>query len=281
MWVIHMSRPVVFDHDQSCYLRKDGSGGLSVSRMSVMTRVKTGKVSVSSVFVRVCTPTVAGRGTAKKSIAPSPWAVGIGAAVALTLAAGPGYADGAVLRDQPTVPGAPTGVVAYPTDPLGSVIRVQWNPAFDGGSAVQGYTVTASPGGQTCSDTGFFCYFSGLAKNRSYTFTVSARNAMGLSQPSEPSAPVRVWGTVEVTAMKPGNKRVKVSWSNADNPALLGFTVRSLKGSHRCVAGKGVDNCTVKGLKNGKRYRFQVLSRTINGQLVSSASAPVKPRRAG
>lgn len=92
-------------------------------------------------------------------------------------------------------PGAPTGVAATPGD---GVAAVQWAaPTDTGGSAITGYTVTASgPPGRTCTTTGALaCTVAGLTNGTAYTFTVVATNATGhtsgASQPSQPVIPVR------------------------------------------------------------------------------------------
>ena len=53
-------------------------------------------------------------------------------------------------------------------------------PASDGGAYIRSYTVTASPGGQTCTATdGRGCVISPLAAAAPYSFAVTASNAVG------------------------------------------------------------------------------------------------------
>ena len=95
-----------------------------------------------------------------------------------------------------TKPDAPTGVSA--TSGGNASTTVSWTAPSDGGSAITGYTATSNAG-QTCSSTTTTtCSVTGLTNGTSYTFTVTATNTIGTSEPSSasssatPAAPVVV-----------------------------------------------------------------------------------------
>jgi len=85
--------------------------------------------------------------------------------------------------------GAPAGVVGLGLD---SAVTVSWaGPGTTGGSPITKYTVSASPGGKTCTTAGALsCRITGLANHTAYTFTVQAANVVGNGPKSAPSAPV-------------------------------------------------------------------------------------------
>jgi hypothetical protein len=94
----------------------------------------------------------------------------------------------------PTAPAAPTAVVASPAN---SSATLSWTAPSDGGSQISSYTVTPYVGTAAQPATivkgapaPTSATVTGLVNGTTYTFTVSATNAVGTGQPSAPSNPI-------------------------------------------------------------------------------------------
>ena len=179
-------------------------------------------------------------------------------------------------------PGAPTGVTATAGNGQATVTWVA--PASNGGSPITGYTVTAAPGGQTCSTTGALsCTVTGLTNGTSYTFTVVATNSVGSSGASAPSAstvPVAVPGAPSGVMAVGGDRMATVSWVapvSTGGASITGYTVTAAPGGQTCSTN-GAVSCTVAGLTNGVSYTFTVAATNSAGSgAASAASNPVVP----
>jgi hypothetical protein len=155
-----------------------------------------------------------------------------------------------------------------------------WAAPAANGSPITGYTVTAAPGGATCTTTGALsCTVTGLTNGTAYTFTVVATNAIGTSAPSAPSAAVTPTAPAGVPAAPaapsavPGDRQAFVTWAApaANGSPITGYTVTAAPGGATCTT-TGALSCTVGGLTNGTAYTFTVVATNAIGN--SAPSAP-------
>ena len=180
----------------------------------------------------------------------------------------------------PIAPGVPTGISANGSN--GSAIVSFTAPGDNGGSAITGYTVTATPvGGGTpiaASGTSSPITVTGLTNGTGYTFTLQATNAAGTSTSSSASA------AVTPAPIAPGVPTA-ITVTTANGEATITFTGPSLTGSGaitgytiRATAADGsviTVNVTgspakITGLTPGKSYRFTVIANNSAGASESS-----------
>lgn len=102
------------------------------------------------------------------------------------------------------VPAAPT--VGVPTAGNGQVSVAFTAPASNGGSAITSYTATSAPGGFTASGVGSPLVVTGLSNGTTYTFTVTATNAIGTSTPSASSIAATPKSGQTITFLNPGTQ---------------------------------------------------------------------------
>jgi len=179
-------------------------------------------------------------------------------------------------------PDPPTGVTAVAGD---TQADVSWTaPGYDGGSAITGYTVASSPGGLTATAgaTATSATVTGLTNGTSYTFTVTATNALGTSASSTASSavvPFTVPGAPTGATAVEGNGLADVSWTAPSSDGfspILYYTVTSSPGS--VSATSSTTTVTVTGLSNGTEYTFTVTATNAAGAgPASSASNAVTP----
>lgn len=171
------------------------------------------------------------------------------------------------VKGAPEAPGVPR------VDSVGdSEVVLTWDAPANNGSPITGYTVTADGVSQDCAAT--TCTISGLTNNQEYTFTVTATNEVGESDPSVASAPARP--DVEPERPAPpkgtdGDRKVDLTWTapvNRGSP-ITSYTVEISPAPANGVSQKSVSgtSTTWEGLTNGTAYQFRI-------QAVNDADRP-------
>src|SRR5206468_827399 len=134
--------------------------------------------------------------------------------VTATNAVGTGGPSNALSATPATVPGAPT-LTSAARGP--DRVTLLWPaPASTGGLLINIGTAAASPGGLTCTTTGALsCTISGLTNGTSYSFTVTATNAVGTGSLSNAlsATPATVPGAPTLTSAVRGNAQVTLLWT--------------------------------------------------------------------
>ncbi len=152
------------------------------------------------------------------------------------------------------------------------------------GGAPATYTVTASPGGATCTVTvpATSCDVTGLTNATAYTFTVTATNASGTSTASVASQSVQpvlaAPGTPSQPTVVVGDGRATVTVVPASGGAPDTYLVTASPGGATCTVTAPATSCVVTGLTNSTPYTFSVTATNAAGtSSASTASAAATP----
>lgn len=202
-----------------------------------------------------------------------------------------------------SAPSAPRNVGASATFTSSPSLAVTWlAPLTNGGSAVTGYTATASAGGQnfTCTaNAGVFgCTIENLVAGTTYSVTVVATSAAGTSIASDPAAtatPIDKPGAPTAVAVSTDLDvgSATITWtapaSNGGSAitsyvarAYLGNTATStpLNCTKAHVDGTSSYSCTITGLAYKTSYVFAVAANNVMGTgELSTASTAVNLQR--
>lgn len=151
-------------------------------------------------------------------------------------------------------------------------------PVYTGGTPITGYTVTSSPGGFTGTGASSPISVTGLQSGVSYTFTVTATNAVGTGPASAASNSITATTVPQAptigTATDLGTgTSVSVAFTAGatGGSAITGFTATSSPSS---ITGTGGSSpITVSGLTSGTAYTFTVTATNANGTSAASAAS--------
>lgn len=143
-------------------------------------------------------------------------------------------------------------------------------PTSDGGSAITGYTLSCS--GLSSQSVGASTYnyrYTGLTNGTSYTFSITADNAIGSSTPAvfRTVQPGNKPGPVQsLTVTRTNATTATLNWtapSSDGGAALIGYLVQAVNTDPAVAAIKqsvlpSATSATVSSLVNGDVYRFKV-----------------------
>ncbi len=190
-------------------------------------------------------------------------------------------------------PGCDGAVPSAPASISGTAADSAANVSFSAATStpdlpIWKYTVTASPGGATCSTepgvtpNPLTCTVGGLTNGEPYTFTVKARNDAGDSGASPTSAsvtPLGPPGAPNAPSAAPGVSSASVSWQppTADGgEPVTSYRATASPGGASCTTS--ATTCQVTGLTNGQPYTFTVRATNAIGEgPPSAATSAVTP----
>jgi len=182
-----------------------------------------------------------------------------------------------------TVPSAPGAANATAQRSSASVSFTAATSAPD--LPIWRYTVTAAPGGATCTtEPGvtpdpLTCTVTGLTNGQSYTFTVTARNDAGDGAASTASGPVTPQGVPDpptsVSATAASTDSASVAWqAPGDDGGQPITSYRATANPGGATCSSATTSCSVTGLTPGGTYTFTVVASNVLGDSAASAASP-------
>ena len=175
-----------------------------------------------------------------------------------------------------TIPFSPFTPVAEPGS--GQATLTWQAPISDGGAPIKGYVVNPYVDGlplptQTFNSTSTTAAVTGLVNGDTYTFTVAARNAVGVGYASVPTIPktIGVPSAPTPPSVSPGDGSVRLTWNrpaDTNGTHITGYVVTPFLGTiaqPAHVFASSATTATLTGLSNGQAYSFEVAATNANG----------------
>jgi titin len=211
---------------------------------------------------------------------------GVPYSVAITATNDAGDSEPAGIDGTATPRAIPSAVQLITVNASNGQATVSWVEGFNGGSPIQSFQVTASPGGSVCQALGTSsqCVVKNLVNGTQYTFKVVAVNSAGSSQPLL-SAKTLIAGTPNAPValkVKPADGKITVSFAppavNGGN-TITSYTVYVNDEVGCTVAPAKTLGCTISDLENGTPQVVRVVANNQIGASVSTPEVVVTPGR--
>ncbi|NDI35828.1 fibronectin type III domain-containing protein [Chengkuizengella sediminis] len=182
------------------------------------------------------------------------------------------YLDSFVVEEDTEAPSTPSNLMT--TNITSTSVTLAWNASTDNVGVTE-YTVNYGSGSMDVTDTS--TTVTGLSENTSYTFTVTAKDAVGNVSSSSNAVTVTTDGPDTETPTAPTNLQVtdkssssvSLSWNaSTDNVGVTGYTVDYGSGSMDVTD----TNTTISGLSADTTYTFTVTAKDAAGNMSQGTS---------
>jgi len=186
--------------------------------------------------------------------------------------------SGSALKSVPSLPtvGTPIDVGNGRAFNNGSTTVAFTAPSFNGKLPITSYTVTSSPGSYTASGASSPIVLTGLQSGVSYTYTITATNAIGASPSSSPSSSVTATtvpsAPTSVSMSKYTGAVGGVTYSFAAPLSNGGSAITGYSQSGIGSRTDGVGSYNVSGLSQGVSITASITATNANGTSTAATS---------